>query len=288
MKRSLLCLLMVIAATASGRKMVVGTYNLRYDNKGDALAGNGWDKRAPVIAGIIRARDIDILGTQEGLSHQLIHLKELRPGYNYIGVGRDDGKDAGEHSAIFYKRDKYEVLDHGDFWLSPVTNRPNKGWDAALPRICTWGKFRERRTGFRFYCFNLHMDHVGVVARRESAKLVLDTIRKMTGRIPVILMGDFNVDQHDTSYALLANSGFIKDAFVLAPAHYGAGGTFNSFDTNRHSDSRIDHIFLNKAFAVRRYEVSDTAYHTRVDVGSEVTARRFPSDHFPVIVVLEY
>ena len=99
------------------------------------------------------------------------------PGYDYIGIGREDGKQAGEHSAIFYRTDKFEVLEHGNFWLSEITDRPNKGWDAVLPRICTWGEFRDKQTGFTFLFFNLHMDHVGVQARAESAKLILKKIK---------------------------------------------------------------------------------------------------------------
>jgi endonuclease/exonuclease/phosphatase family metal-dependent hydrolase len=197
-------------------------------------------------------------------------------------VGRDDGRSAGEHSAIFYKASRYKLQAHGDFWLSTVTSRPNKGWDAALPRICTWGRFKERKTGFSFYCFNLHMDHVGVTARRESAKLVLDTIRKMAGGMPVILMGDFNADQRDTTYAVLQHSSLLQDAFITAKERSGAEGTFNSFDTARHSDSRIDHLFLSDKFRVRQYAVPV------IDYRGEGNILRFASDHHPVIVTVKY
>lgn len=289
----LLLLLLLISASAKTHKMIVGTYNLRYDNKGDREAGNGWDKRCRHIAHTILTEDFDILGTQEGLTNQLEDLKRYRPDYNYVGVARDDGKAAGEHSAIFYKADKYKVLKHGDFWMSTITNKPNKGWDAALPRICTWAKFREVKTGFTFYCFNLHMDHVGVVARRESAKLVLDTIVKMMGLAPVILMGDFNVDQRDTSYSLIQHSGFLRDAFTLAANKIWTDGTFNNFDTTRHSDSRIDHIFLSHAFAVSKYTIPVINYYDTVadnfGAGQEKKLiRRFESDHNPVVVQIEY
>ena len=110
-----------------------------------------WGQRYPYIAQLIQlSRILIIFGTQEGKYQQLQDLKNAMPGYDYIGVGRDDGKQAGEHSAIFYRKEKFEVLDHGDFWLSTITDRPNKGWDAVLPRICTWGKFRDKQTGFTF------------------------------------------------------------------------------------------------------------------------------------------
>ena len=296
MKRPLLLLLSLLFITAlHARKMIVATYNLRYDNKADRANGNGWDSRCPIIANTIVAQHVDILGTQEGLSNQLEDLRKRWPGYAYIGVGRDDGKAAGEHSAIFYKAEKYQLLAHGDFWLSTITDRPNKGWDAALPRICTWGKFREGKSGFTFYCFNLHMDHVGVAARRESAKLMIDTIRKMAGNMPVMLMGDFNVDQHDTTYDLLQSSALVQDAFILARNRLWTNGTFNNFDTARHTDSRIDHIFLNAAFSVRQYTIPVITYKDTISTALGLPAEaskkvpdRFPSDHHPVIAVLEY
>lgn len=284
MKRfaGLLLLVVMLSFGAAARKMIVATYNLRYDNKADITNGNGWSNRVLHISDFIRERDIDILGTQEGLSNQLDDLKRLQPGYEFVGVGRDDGRSAGEHSAIFYKTSGYELLAHGDFWLSAVTDRPNKGWDAALPRICTWGKFRDRNTGFTFCCFNLHMDHVGVKARRESARLVLDTIQKMAGATPVILMGDFNVDQRDTSYMLLQNSGFLRDAYTMVKEHTGSGGSFNNFDTARHSDSRIDHIFLSGKLSVKKYAIPVNRYT------DEKGIRRFASDHHPVLVTVKY
>ena len=162
--------------TLQAETMVVATYNLRNANGGDSTNGNGWGQRYPYIAQIVQFHGFDIFGTQEGKYPQLQDLRQAMPGYDYIGVGRDDGKRAGEHSAIFYRTDKFEVLEHGDFWLSEITDRPNKGWDAVLPRICTWGEFRDKQTGFTFLFFNLHMDHVGVQARAESAKLITSDI----------------------------------------------------------------------------------------------------------------
>jgi len=271
----------------------IGTYNLRYANHGDSVHGNGWGQRLPVIAGLIRFHDLDIFGTQEGLYPQLKGLRDSLPGYTYIGIGRDDGQQAGEHSAIFYKTLVFTVLDKGDFWLSTITDRPNKGWDAVLPRICTWGKFRENSSGFVFYMFNLHMDHVGVKARAESAKLILAKIKEFPAGMPIILTGDFNVDQSSESYALINESGVLKDSYELSPIKYALNGTFNSFRTDSKTDSRIDHIFVSGQFSVRRYAVLTDTYRTRNDStavqGSpnfpkEVSLSRYtartPSDHF--------
>jgi endonuclease/exonuclease/phosphatase family metal-dependent hydrolase len=166
-KKSILILLLLLTSiVARSQQITIATYNLRNDNKADSIAGNGWKVRYPVMAGLIRFNDFDIFGTQEGLYHQLINLQDSLPGYNFIGKGRDDGMNKGEFSAIFYKKDKFDLLDNGTFWLSDITNKPNKGWDAALPRVCTWGYFRDKKSKFKFYLFNLHMDHKGVIALR--------------------------------------------------------------------------------------------------------------------------
>ena len=279
----------------------VATYNLRYANHGDSVHGNGWGQRMPVIAQLIRFHDFDIFGTQEGLYHQLEGLKDSLPGYTYIGIGRDDGKQAGEHSAVFYKTGKFRLLEKGDFWLSAVTDRPNKGWDAVLPRICSWGKFEVIQTGFVFYFFNLHMDHVGVKARAESAKLILAKIREFPAQTPVILTGDFNVDQTNESYALVNNSGILKDCYELSPVRYALNGTFNSFKADNKTESRIDHIFVSRQFTVRRYGVLVDTYRLKTDntvseTSSNLPAEgsltpytaRTPSDHFPVTAQLAY
>lgn len=292
---ALFATMLFLLMPAYSQQMTVATYNLRYDSKDDAQAGNGWQQRCPVIAQLIQFYNWDIFGTQEVQANQLRDLSDSLQNYTYIGVGRDDGKAGGEFAAIFYKKEKYQLLENGNFWLSPITNKPNKGWDAALPRICTWGKFRETQTGFTFYFFNLHMDHIGVVARRESAKLVLDTIRKMKGDIPTVLTGDFNVDQYNESYTLLHTSGILKDAYELAPVKWATNGTFNAFQINRFTNSRIDHIFLSAAFSVQRFGILTDTYWTPNHVTPDTSANapaagipRLPSDHYPVMAVLSY
>jgi endonuclease/exonuclease/phosphatase family metal-dependent hydrolase len=297
----LLILCFFSTASLNAQQFRVATYNLRYANHGDSLHGNGWGQRYPVIAGLIRFHDFDIFGTQEGLYHQLNDLKDSLPGYTYIGIGRDDGINGGEHSAIFYKTQKFSLLKKGDFWLSTVTDKPNKGWDAVLPRICSWGKFKENKTGFVFFFFNLHMDHIGVVARAESAKLVLAKIKEMAGKTPVILTGDFNVDQTSEPYHLLNESGVLKDSYDLSSFRYALNGTFNNFKTDRKTSSRIVHIFLSKGFTVSRYGIltdsyrsanADTAASASANFPKEVSLAKFtarePSDHFPVMAEIEY
>ena len=222
----------------------------------------------------------DILGTQEVLAEQLDDMKALLTDYDYIGVGRDDGKRKGEHTVIFYDRKTIRLLQQGHFWLSETPDKPGLGWDAACTRICTWGKFRSRKAGKTFYFFNLHLDHVGVVARRESARLVVRRIREIAKGKPVILTGDFNVDQKDTIYSIFTTSGLLNDSYEHSKQRFAENGTFNGFNPDRKTDSRIDHIFVSPSFHVMRYGILTDCYWT--DQG-----RRLPSDHYPVFVRLE-
>lgn len=284
----------------SAQSLRVASYNLRYDNPGDSL--NNWKYREETVTNLIKFHDFDIFGTQEGLRHQLEQLKEDLPGYDFIGVGRDDGKEAGEHSAIFYNTEKFELEDKGNFWLSEDTTRPNKGWDAVLPRICSWGKFKVKETGFEFYFFNVHFDHVGTEARKESAKLIMRKMKEFDDTVPAILTGDFNVDQNSESYKVLNESDKLTDAFEKAALHYGAQGTYNGFKPDSRSDSRIDHIFITDDFRVEKHGVLTDSYKTDekelqelVNTGNYpkeislyATQTRLPSDHYPVLVVLHY
>lgn len=299
---SLGLLWLVMSFCLQAETMVVATFNIRNANAGDSTNGNGWGQRYPYIAQLVQFHGFEIFGTQEGKYPQLQDLKAAMPGYDYIGIGRDDGKQAGEFSAIFYRTDRFEVLDHGDFWLSTDTSYPNKGWDAALPRICTWGKFKDKRSGFEFIYFNLHMDHVGVQARAESAKLILQKVKEQPAHIPVILSGDFNVDQNSESYALLNNSGVMRDAYEMARFRYAPNGTFNGFHPDRFTTSRIDHIFLSDDFTVLKYGVLTDSYRTPVaesnieekngnfpkEVSMQKYEARMPSDHFPVMIQVEF
>ena len=169
----------------------------------------------------------------------------------------------GNISAIFYKTGMFRLLENGNFWMSETTDKPNKGWDAALPRICSWGN-SGICTGFVFYLFNLHMDHVGVKARAESAKLVLQKIKELDQKTPVILTGDFNVDQRNESYALINNSGLLKDSYEITALRYAQNGTFNSFRTDNKTDARIDHIFVSAQFSVERYGILTDTYRLKM------------------------
>ena len=303
-KYCLTFILFALAAMQLSAQMLVGSYNIRYKNDGDSIKGNAWGRRCQVICDQVNFMSPDIFGTQEVLHGQLLDMRDRLDGYDYIGVGRDDGKTGGEYEAIFYKTDRLRILDQGNFWLSETPDRPGLGWDAACVRICTWGKFtRQNATNDEaFYFFNLHMDHVGVVARREAAKLIVTKIREIAQGAPVVVTGDFNVDQKDEIYRTFTDSGLLKDSFMAARLRFAENGTFNSFDADLYTDSRIDHVFVSPSIQVNSYGVLTNGYWVPNeqteeklkghDAPQEISfskySRRVPSDHYPVFVRLGF
>lgn len=258
-----------------GQTLNIASFNIRYDNPRDS--GNLWVNRAPVVADLIRFHEFDIFGTQEGLRHQLDDIAKALPEFAYYGKGRDDGDKKGEHSAIFYLKDKFRVLQSGDFWLSQTPDKPGPGWDARLNRICSWLQLEDKKAKKKFFVFNVHFDHQGVEARKESSKLILQKIKTLAGNSPVILTGDFNGDHNSEWYQTLANSGTLSDTYKLSKHPYVPTGSFNNFGSNLNHNSIIDHIFVTKQFTVHKWGVLTDSYHGK-----------YPSDHFPVLAVVEF
>ena len=293
---------LALAMLQLSAQMLVGSYNIRYKNGGDSVKGNVWDKRCQVLCDQVNFMSPDIFGAQEVLHGQLLDMLARLDGYDYIGVGRDDGKTSGEYAAIFYRTDRLRLLDQGNFWLSETPDRPGLGWDAACVRVCSWGKFA-RQTGTdddAFYFFNLHMDHVGVVARREAARLIVSQVAAIAQGAPVIITGDFNVDQTNEIYSTFTGSGLLKDAYHAARLRFAENGTFNSFDGNLFTTSRIDHVFVSMGVQVDAYGVLTDGYWTApdqatsqvkghdapVEISFDRYERRVPSDHYPLFVRL--
>ena len=279
LKSIILCLFLAFvsasASIAQSNKHQIATFNIRWDNPGDE--GNLWKDRQHHVVTLIQFHQIGIVGIQEGLIHQVKQL-ESNLEFDYIGVGRDDGEDKGEFSAILFDPQRYKLLDHGTFWLSPTPERPSKGWDAALNRVCTWGKFKDQ-SGQTFYVFNIHYDHIGQQAREESSKLVLKQINAINQeKLPVIWMGDFNVTPDNPAYTTITSAPGWKDARLISeiPA-YGPAGTFTGFDWNKMPDGIIDHIFVNGPIKVIRHGILTDNY-----------GKKYPSDHFPVMAEIQW
>ncbi|QJX45813.1 endonuclease/exonuclease/phosphatase family protein [Hymenobacter taeanensis] len=248
----------------------VATYNLRLNVASDGQ--NAWPNRKEMVKNLVRYHNFDVFGTQEGFRGQLNDVAEL-PEYTFVGHGRDDGKEAGEHSAIFYKKSRLKMLQTGDFWLSQTPDKPSKGWDATCcNRICTWAKFQDLKTKREFYFFSVHFDHEGVKARRQSGKLMAQKIQEIAKNAPVICVGDFNsipsTEQIKTMQALL------QDAFqVTKQPPYGPVGTFQGFKLDAPLQDRIDYVFVSKQFDVLDYAVL-----------TDSMRGLYPSDHFTVLV----
>ena len=271
----LLLFFLLFATTISAQTHRFATFNIRWDNPNDL--GNLWKDRATQVIQLIQFHQIGIVGTQEVLAHQLKKLNEGL-GYASIGVGRDDGATKGEFSPIHYDPIRYKLEDSGTFWLSPSPEVPSKGWDAALNRICSWGKFTSAE-GERFFVFNVHYDHIGQQARVESSKLVLSKIKEINREgLPVIWMGDFNVEPENPAYQVIFDQETWKDARLISKLpSYGPKGTFTAFEWDRMPAGIIDHIFVEGKIEVLRHGILTDNY-----------GKKYPSDHFPVLMEIRF
>ena len=303
MKKTVFLLFVLLTLFVNAQELFVATCNIRNKNTSDSLKGNAWVNRCPRICGQINFEQPAVFGAQEVLFTQLQDMLSMLDNYDYIGVGRDDGDKQGEYSAIFYKKDKVEKINEGWFWLNETPDKAVKGWDAACVRICTWGQFKERISGEEFFFFTLHMDHVGIKARMESAKLIVRKIKEIANGKKVIVTGDFNVDQTNEIYSVFTQSGLLKDSYECARFCFAENGTFNSFDPDLKTASRIDHVFVSPSFEVDNYAVMTDCYWMPTDNGNNKSIkghdapqeinfqkyiRRLPSDHYPVFVKLKF
>jgi len=256
------------AAPGAPAPINVASYNLRYNNTGDGP--NAWPARKDTVKALIRYHEFDIIGTQEGLADQIADLG-LMDEFEHVGVGRDDGKDAGEHSAIFFRKSRFSLLGKGDFWLSATPDRPSFGWDAkCCHRIASWARLRDRDTARVFYVFSVHFDHEGEQARRNSADLMLRKIAEITHGEPVICVGDFNSTPDTVQIQTMSKT--LRDAMRASQAPpYGPTGTYNGFHPDKPALDRIDYIFVDGRFDVLKY----AALTDSLDA-------RYPSDHFPI------
>ncbi|MGB9745950.1 MAG: endonuclease/exonuclease/phosphatase family protein [Bacteroidales bacterium] len=242
----------------------VMTFNIRLDTPVDSM--NNWKYRRENAARMIRFYDADLLGTQEVLHNQLQDLLALLPEYGFTGVGRKDGKNEGEYSALFYRKSRFELLKTGNFWLSQTPEVPGSiGWDAACERMVTWGIFKDRETGKKFAAFNTHFDHKGKLARLNSALLLKERTGQIAGNLPVILTGDFNTTEGSEPIQALLEGGKLKDTRRSAALVYGPEWTFHGFGKVPLPErERIDFIFVSSAIKVNvcasLAEVCDTIY----------------------------
>ena len=237
-----------------------------------------WSSRATMVNALIRKYDFDIIGTQETYYSQHIRSITGDGTYGYTGIGRDNIQTS-EHVAIIYKKERFDLLNSGNFWFSETPDVPSYGWGATTRRICTWGKFKDVVSGCEFFVFNSHFDHAGSssTARVESAKLLLKKIKEIAGDLPVFATGDLNCQPNSEPVQIILNDGLLGDARELSKkTPEGPEGTFTNFNTAQ-SKSRIDFIFVTKNIQVNEYRVIDDRPNDQ-----------FPSDHDPVLVIAEF
>lgn len=252
------------------------TFNIRYDNPNDNQ--DAWPNRKQNVANLILFHRAELIGMQEALRHQIDDLATMLPDYAWFGVGRDDGKDKGEFSPIFYRKDRFKLLDSSTFWLSETPETvASKGWDAALPRIVTWGKFQDLKSKKIFFLFNTHFDHRGEQARTNSAKLIMSRVVKAAKPSPVIVTGDFNTVESTEAYKNMIEGGEVVDSYYSTKLkHYGPISTFHGFK-QLIPNMKIDYIFVSKQIKVLRH----AALADKWESG-------WPSDHLPVFAELNF
>lgn len=258
--------------TASEAALKVISYNVRYTGEPTTDGENHWSYRRHASINMVREERPALIGTQEVLAEQLEFLSENLPEYEVVGVGRDDGISAGEHMAIFYRKEAVEMLDWGTFWLSPTPDSPTMGWDAACYRTCTWARLRDRASGKEFAVMNTHLDHIGQVAREQSIRLLMQRMGELMGEgMPVVMTGDFNSTTDQPIYAPL--KAVMQDAREVAPAS-DPRSTFNGWGRG---SGVIDHIFV-RGVEVDRFEVlCDKNY-----------GAPYISDHYPVAAEIRF
>jgi endonuclease/exonuclease/phosphatase family metal-dependent hydrolase len=261
----------------------VMSYNIRFNNPADGI--NAWPHRKEYVAELIRQRyDVELAGLQEVLKDQLDDLLRLMPGFACVGAGRDDGREGGEYSPIFYRTDRLELLEHGHFWFSETPSEPgSKSWDSALPRIVTWARFRDRKQDARFYHFNSHFDHRGEQARVESSRLLLSRIETIAAGDPVVVTLDLNAQEKFLPYRILVEATedgkvLLRDArYASRSPHQGPTASFTDWQKHGEPETRIDYILATEHFEVKEHHILTDQFEGR-----------YPSDHLPVLAVIRF
>src|SRR5688572_768588 len=211
------------------------TFNVRYGTAQDG--NNSWPLRRPLAVRVIRDFAPNVLGVQEALRFQLDEIRAELTHYGEVGVGRDDGRTAGEYSAILYDRNRLELLEQGTFWLSDTPEIPGSmTWSNRFARIATWARFRDRHTRTPFYVFNTHWDHESQPSRERSAGLIMARLKTRTGSSdPILLMGDFNAGEDNPAFRALLSGDTFRFHDTFRALYPGADdvGTYHGFRGDR-------------------------------------------------------
>lgn len=272
--RSFLFIVSLSFSLCTRSQVSVVSWNIRYDHAGDSL--HAWADRKQPMADWLQNSGAEVIGIQEGLFHQVQFLDYVLTNFTYVGAGREDGALAGEFSAIFIDTTRFFVLESSTFWLSETPGEVSVGWDAALPRVCTYALIQDKRTNKMCWVFNTHFDHMGGKAREEAARLIVSRIavKNNTTRCPVVLTGDLNAEPKDPPLKVLG--AIMSDGYISFAPH-AVRGTWNAFDCEQIHDKRIDYIMVNGT--------TFSAYDHILLCDPEIGAL---SDHWPVLAELRF
>lgn len=265
----------------SGNEIRIVSYNLLFERTVPSKEEQQWSNRVVQVKRLFTECNFDIIGTQEALTFQVDNVLELsefgRLGGD-IGTGGLD-RPMNENEALFYRKSRFEVLDSGNIWFSLTPDKPGSyGWDATYPRMCTWGKFKEKTTGKIFYVYNSHFHVSSPLSRVESAKIIMSKIKEVKDEYPVFCTGDFNDIANSEALQIFLSDGTLLDSREVAKEKIGSLGTFHGFSasytTKTTPSKRIDFVLATDKVEIKKYEVVD----------EELDTHAYGSDHMPVVV----
>lgn len=277
MKQLLLSFLLLMLTTNAfaNNTLTVMSYNIRCGLCEPPENPHNWKKRKYFVAHLIKTHNPDVIGLQEAELFQVEDLVEMLDDYSWMGVGRDDGRDKGETTAILFRTSRLSLQGQQTLWLSQTPLQPSRGWDATYRRTLSIAKLLDAQSKQFIYIFNTHFDNEGEIARQESAKLLLAEATKIDATSPVVVTGDFNFTATAKGYEILTQNLVDAEKTSTTPAT-GGRKTYNGFGENKEPDNKIDFVFVKKSMQVKNHQIDTTTYNNI-----------YPSDHYPVIVTVD-
>lgn len=258
----------IMAGKPENTELKVMSYNIRLGSANDGT--NSWAMRYTATGEMLDDQKPDVFGVQEALDYQVRYIEEMC-GYEYVGVGRENGKSEGEHMAIFWNKKTVSMLKWGTFWLSETPEKPSMGWDAACRRTATWALMKDKRTGKKFYFINTHLDHKGAEAQKNGLKLIVDRLSEINpDGYPMVLTGDFNITPDNK--ALTELDAKMQSARKIAEKTDSLD-TYNGWGRG---SGVIDYIYVSGFSSCPEFQTVVKRYNNR----------KFVSDHYPVVARL--
>lgn len=274
MKAILISVFIFLAAAADAQDSLVNvmSYNIRCGSCEPQDSPNHWSKRKFLVAHLIKNNNPDIIGLQEAEFFQIKDLASMLEDYQWVGVGRDNGDHKGEATAVFFRKSRFKLENAKTLWLSSTPHEVSRGWDAAFNRTLTIAALKDSKNNIVWNVFNTHFDNQGVVAQKNSAKILITELKKIAPDTPTIVTGDFNIASNHQVYKYLTKSNLVTDT---SPDSDNGIITFNNFGKESTANQKIDFIFVNQSVTVLDHKIDQTRYNGL-----------YPSDHYPIVVML--